>query len=51
MLHVANLQAYYGKSHVLHGVDLTVGTRRDRQSAGAKWRGPVDHCQGNHGTG
>ena len=26
MLHVANLQAYYGKSHVLHGVDLTVGS-------------------------
>ncbi len=25
MLDVANLQAYYGKSHVLHGVDLTVG--------------------------
>jgi len=25
-LEVANLQAYYGKSHVLHGVDLTVGT-------------------------
>ena len=25
MLNVQNLQAYYGKSHVLHGVDLTVG--------------------------
>jgi len=25
MLAVENLQAYYGKSHVLHGVDLTVG--------------------------
>ena len=24
MLRVMNLQAYYGKSHVLHGVDLTV---------------------------
>ena len=24
MLNVANLQAYYGKSHVLHGVDLSV---------------------------
>ena len=24
MLRVANLQAYYGKSHVLHGVDLSV---------------------------
>ena len=25
MLQLAELQAYYGKSHVLHGVDLTVG--------------------------
>lgn len=25
MLEVSNLHAYYGKSHVLHGVDLTVG--------------------------
>jgi branched-chain amino acid transport system ATP-binding protein len=25
MLTVTNLQAYYGKSHVLHGVDLSVG--------------------------
>jgi branched-chain amino acid transport system ATP-binding protein len=25
-LAVTNLQAYYGKSHVLHGVDLTVGS-------------------------
>ena len=25
LLHVEHLQAYYGKSHVLHGVDLTVG--------------------------
>ncbi|GMV01192.1 MAG: ABC transporter ATP-binding protein [Burkholderiaceae bacterium] len=26
LLEVENLQAYYGKSHVLHGVDLSVGT-------------------------
>ena len=25
MLRLANLHAYYGKSHILHGVDLTVG--------------------------
>ena len=25
LLRVENLQAYYGKSHVLHGVDLHVG--------------------------
>ncbi|HMN65167.1 MAG: ABC transporter ATP-binding protein [Burkholderiaceae bacterium] len=26
MLEVENLHAYYGKSHVLHGVDLSIGT-------------------------
>ena len=25
MLEIKDLHAYYGKSHVLHGVDLTVG--------------------------
>ena len=25
LLEIRNLHAYYGKSHVLHGVDLTVG--------------------------
>ncbi len=51
MLHVANLQAYYGKSHVLHGVDLTVEKRRDRQPARAQRRRPLDHGQGDHGAG
>ncbi len=32
LLRVENLQAYYGKSHVLHGVDLAVG-RAARSSA------------------
>ena len=27
MLHITNLHAYYGKSHVLHGVNLQVGQR------------------------
>ncbi len=39
MLNVANLQAYYGKSHVLHGVDLTVG------------RGEIVSLLGRNGVG
>ncbi len=39
MLDVANLQAYYGKSHVLHGVDLTVG------------RGEIVSLLGRNGVG
>jgi len=39
MLHVTNLQAYYGKSHVLHGVDLTVG------------RGEIVSLLGRNGVG
>ena len=31
MLEVRNLHAYYGKSHILQGVDLAVRERRDRQ--------------------
>ena len=39
LLHVENLQAYYGKSHVLHGVDLTVG------------RGEIVSLLGRNGVG
>jgi branched-chain amino acid transport system ATP-binding protein len=39
MLSVQNLQAYYGKSHVLHGVDLTVG------------RGEIVSLLGRNGVG
>ncbi len=39
MLEVQNLQAYYGKSHVLHGVDLTVG------------RGEIVSLLGRNGVG
>ena len=39
MLRVTNLQAYYGKSHVLHGVDLTVG------------RGEIVSLLGRNGVG
>ncbi len=39
LLHVENLQAYYGKSHVLHGVDLSVG------------RGEIVSLLGRNGVG
>jgi branched-chain amino acid transport system ATP-binding protein len=39
LLNVENLQAYYGKSHVLHGVDLTVG------------RGEIVSLLGRNGVG
>ena len=39
LLRVENLQAYYGKSHVLHGVDLTVG------------RGEIVSLLGRNGVG
>ena len=39
LLHVEHLQAYYGKSHVLHGVDLAVG------------RGEIVSLLGRNGVG
>jgi branched-chain amino acid transport system ATP-binding protein len=39
LLHVENLQAYYGKSHVLHGVDLAIG------------RGEIVSLLGRNGAG
>jgi branched-chain amino acid transport system ATP-binding protein len=50
MLQMRDLHAYYGKSHILHGVDIHVGGR-DRLAAGAQRRGPLDHHQGRHGRG
>ena len=38
LLEVKNLHAYYGKSHILHGVHLRVGAGRDRQPARAQRR-------------
>ena len=51
MLAVRDLHAYYGKSHVLRGVDLTVERRRNRQPVRAQWRRALDHLQGDHGAG
>ena len=49
MLEVRDLHAYYGKSHILQGVDLRCRRRRDRQPAGPQRRRPLDHLQGDHG--
>ena len=51
MLKLDNLHAYYGKSHVLHGVHFEVGAGRDRGAARPQRLGPLDHRQGHHGPG
>ena len=51
MLEVKDLHAYYGKSHILHGVHMNVRAGRDRESARAQRRRALDHDQGHHGPG
>ena len=51
MLEVDDLHAYYGKSHILQGVDLDVERGRDREPARPQRRRPLDHLQGDHGAG
>ena len=51
MLKLENLHAFYGKSHVLHGVALRRGRGRDRRAARPQRLGPLDHGQGHHGHG
>ena len=51
MLEVRDLHAFYGKSHILQGVDLYGRRGRDRQPARPQRRRPVDHVQGDHGPG
>ena len=46
MLEVDDLHAYYGKSHILHGVNFRVDARRDRQPSRPQRRWPVDDDQG-----
>ena len=50
MLEVRDLHAYYGKSHILQGVNLDV-RRRGGEPAGPQRRRPLDHRQGDHGRG
>jgi branched-chain amino acid transport system ATP-binding protein len=47
---VNNLHAFYGKSHVLHGVHFEVGAGEIVACSGATAR-PLDHGQGHHGPG
>ena len=51
MLQLTDLHAYYGKSHILHGVDMHGGRGRDRQPARPQRLGPLDHGQDDHGPG
>ena len=51
LLEVEGLHAHYDKSHILHGVSMTIGAGRDRQPARAQRLGPLDHAQGHHGAG
>ena len=51
MLEVRDLHAYYGKSHILHGVDFGVGDGEIVSLLGTQRRRPLDHDQGHHGRG
>ena len=48
---VDDLHAYYGKSHILHGVDLDVAQGEIVSLLGRNGVGPLDHGQGHHGPG
>ena len=48
---LAELHAYYGKSHILQGVDLSDRRGRDRSPVGAQRGRSIDDLQGDHGTG
>ena len=51
ILEVENLHAYYGQSHILHGVDLNVGDGEIVSLLGPQRRRPLDRLQGDHGAG
>ena len=51
MLEVRDLHAYYGKSHILQGVDMRYRRRRGREPARAQRRRPLHDGQGHHGRG
>ena len=48
---VKDLHAWYGESHVLHGVDFVVQPRRGRDAARPQRRGQDHHAQVHHGHG
>ena len=51
MLEVTDMHAYYGKSHILQGVNHQRQGGRDRRPSGPQRGGPVHHLQGHHGRG
>ena len=51
MLQLDDLHAFYGKSHVLHGVHFEVGAGEIVAPARPQRLGPLDHGQGDHGPG
>ena len=51
MLEVADLHAYYGKSHILQGVDMHIDAGEVVSLLGPQRRRPLHHGQGDHGRG
>ena len=51
MLEVRDLNAYYGKSHILQGVNLDVSAGEVVSLLGRNGVGPLHHGQGDHGRG
>ncbi len=51
MLELDDLHAYYGKSHILHGVSLARRRGRDREPARPQRLRPLDDRQDHHGPG
>ena len=49
MLEVSDLHAYYGKSHILQGVDIAIDAGEVGQPARPQRRRPLHHRQGDHG--
>ena len=44
VLRFENVNAFYGKSHILNDATFDVRDRRNRRSAGAQWRRQVELC-------
>ena len=51
MLEVRDLHAYYGKSHILQGVDLDIAAGEVVSLLGTQRRRPLHHREGDHGRG
>jgi len=51
MLRIANLEAWYGESHILHGVEFAVQEGEVVTLLGRNGAGRNDHAARNHGVG